>query len=143
MQNLPLVRIFGVVFGVCFLTAGIAGARFGLQALKWPTASGEIVISERVGLGDHKSGHIVAEFPYGRGVVRCGHVVAGRDNMASEVRDYPLGKAVSVSYNPENLSQRVFHPGISAGSIAFTLVGLGAFAMACYAHRELRRQAHA
>jgi hypothetical protein len=143
MQNLPLLRIVGVLFGACFLAAGIAGARLGLEALKWPTAPGHIVISEPVGMGDDAAGKIVAEFPYGPGWARCGHVVAGRENMTSEVRNFPVGAPVNVSYNPRNLAQCVFRPGISGGSLVFALVGLGAFGMAGFAHWTQRRQAQA
>ena len=138
MTNLPFVRIVGIVFGVCFVAIGLLGLRHGITTLAWPSAPAKVIISEQVGVGDQSAGNIVAEFHLGQGIYHCGTVISGRDNGASDVRAYPVGRQITVRYRRDNIGQCVFIPGVSGGSIVFLLVGIAAFGLALYAHLKLR-----
>ncbi|HEX4181057.1 MAG TPA: DUF3592 domain-containing protein [Caulobacteraceae bacterium] len=140
MTNLPLVRAVGLIFGACFAAAGLMGMRYGMTTLAWPSAPARIIISERVGMGDHAAGNIVAEFRLGEAIHHCGTVISGRDNSASDVRTYPVGRWIQVRYRPGDVGRCVFIPGISGGGVAFLLVGIAAFGLALYAHLSLRKR---
>jgi hypothetical protein len=139
MNYLPLARSAGVVFGLCFVVVGLLGLRYGLATLSWPSAPAKIIISEHVGPTDHGGGNIVAAFKLGPAIYHCGQVVLGRDNGASDVRAYPVGRQITVHYKPDEVSRCVFIPGISWGGVAFLLAGIAALGLGLYAHLALRR----
>lgn len=117
MTYLPFVRIAGIIFGVCFVAIGLMGLRYGITTLAWPSAPAKVIISERVGVGDHSAGNIVAEFHLGQGIYHCGTVISGRDNSASDIRAYPVGRQIKVRYRPDNLGQCVFIPNVSGAAL--------------------------
>ena len=62
----PSARVsYRSMIGVCFTLIGILGIWSGGENIGWPSVPGTILQSERIGMGDHQSSTIVAEFKVG------------------------------------------------------------------------------
>jgi hypothetical protein len=139
VTNLPLAKFVGVLFGVCFTLVGFLGVRAGLASYDWTSAPATIIESERVGMGDHQSSKIVAEFKVGPYWYHCGRVRMGVDNSPKDAAAFPLGFAAIVSYDPEHLERCALIPGVSGGSLMLFSVGLAGLLLAAYAHVKMKR----
>lgn len=138
VQNLPLLRLVGAIFGLAFGFAGLAGVREGLESRRWVAAPARILSAQAVGMGDHQSSRIVAEYRWGPYFAHCGQVAIGRDNDPDDVRRYPVGAAIVVRHDPEHVNRCAFQPGVSVASLVFLAVGAGMFGLGLWAHRTLR-----
>jgi hypothetical protein len=118
-----LIRLAGFVFGMGFLAVGLLGIRHGLRTLSWASTSGTVLVSERVGMGDHQAGKIEVEYRVGEYRYHCGVVTSGRDNTWNDTERYPVGSRVF--YDVTAPAKCVLVPGVSVASVVFTLCGLG------------------
>jgi hypothetical protein len=133
-----LLRIVGVLFGVAFASVGGFGMRAGLDSRGWPAAPATVLSSEVIGMGDHTSSRIVAEFKVGADFYHCGQVRLGRENLPQEARAFPVGARVSVHYDPKHMARCVLIPGVSGASLLFAASGVVFLGLAIFAHLRLR-----
>jgi len=138
IANLPLVRLVGLLFGAVFTLVGTLGVRSGFERLGLPSAPAKILRSERIGMGDHMSSAIVAEFKVGPDLYHRGQVRMGRDNMPGDVEDFPVGSTAAVSYDPARMDRCVLVPGVSGGSLVFLATGAAFLGLAAFAHARMR-----
>ena len=116
------------------------------QTRGWPIADGR-VISSRVVRSNRVSDYLADirfEYEVGgrryqgdRRAVRWGRI---RSRFESRARDvvarYPVGSAVSVSYDPQNPSYAMIEPGVSFGSVILLIIGVGFVGIAAIFARE-------
>jgi hypothetical protein len=128
-----------VICGVGLTTGGIIQLVRAKTSVNWPTAPGKVVtswIEEEEDVSDKGevvimyTAHIEYEF-VAKGKTFKGNRVAYGDyssNSASHARSilnrYPLGKAVSVYYRPDNPTDCLLEPGLKLQSWAFFGAGL-------------------
>lgn len=137
MNKLRLLRLLGLVLGVCLAVAGLYGLKSELQSASWRKVPAKIVMSEVSGGGERRSSLVMAEYRIGEGVYQCGHVRAGRDNAASDARRYPMGADATVAYDPGQPTRCALEQGVSATSIALLIGGVGFLGLAVFAQRRM------
>jgi hypothetical protein len=137
MNRWRLLRLIGLVLGVCLAVAGLVGVKSGLQSTSWRRAPARIVMSEVSGTGEHRSSLVMAEYKIGDGIYQCGHVRAGGNNAASDATRYPMGASVTVAYDPAQVTSCALEPGVPALSIALLAAGAAFLGLAVFAHRRM------
>jgi hypothetical protein len=130
--------------GIGILIGGIVSVVNGKATMKWPVTQGAVVsvkVGERVSTNDHKD--ITYYFP----VITYKFTVGGRDYTADRlsfssndstfrteteafIKTFPIGKKVSVHYNPASPRDAILEPGSSAEAwamivLAVPLIALG------------------
>jgi hypothetical protein len=137
MNKLRLLRLIGLVLGVCLLVAGLLGVKSGLQSASWRSAPAKIVMSDVMGSGERRSSLVMAEYRIGDGIYQCGHVQAGRENSASDAKRYPVGADATVAYDPSEPTHCALEQGVSALSIVLLIGGAGFLGLALYIQRRM------
>jgi hypothetical protein len=137
--------LFGAIFaafGLVLLSLGLANLRRARASENWPVTRGTIVYGRidasdaavhvengRVLRGTTEGAHLVYGYDVGgrrrySNVRRFGQIAASTGNWASEIADrYPLGKEVTVAYDPADPDRAVLEPGI--GPEAWWVPGAG------------------
>jgi hypothetical protein len=136
-MSITMSLLFGAPFflaGLGLLWKGMTGLRQARQALHWPTAPGVITCSE-IKITSDSDGDSYAP------VVEYTYAVAGREYRSDSLwagtrlaatrkfaatitSQYPLGHAVTVTYNPAKPTSAVLEPGKT--KFAWMYVGAGA-----------------
>jgi|SRR5271166_4878909 len=97
-----------------------------------------IFFPHRIGMGDHMSSAILAEFKVGPNFYHCGRVRMGQDNVPGHAKDFPVGSTAADSYDPTRMDRRVLVPGVSVGSLVFLATGISFLGLAAFAHARMR-----
>jgi len=133
------MKFFAMFFMLLGVTALMFGARIALegwQAKSWPEAKGRIVLSKVTELRTSKNIRVARlcvtlDYLYmvGQKIYEGHRLNSGWRCFASENRvrqimeRYPVGKAVTVRYNPKNPEISMLEPGLNW--TAFMLLGVG------------------
>lgn len=147
-QGLFIMPIFIIVGVALTVFWGIPTARNAMQSQKWPSTDGQITtsrVSENQSSSDDSltySAKIAYEYTV-NDTKYIGSTVTFGDYGSSDpahagniVNRYPVGKAVNVYYNPDDLQTSVLEPGMGWSSfmgliigVIFSLVGIAGFMM--------------
>lgn len=139
LQLLPLVF---VITGAVILFFGIRQIQQANASLTWPSVPGVVTVSE---LGKHISNddndstssttsttysaditydYLVDDVSYVSSAIQFGQVSSSDPAVARTVlKQYEVGKAVNVYYNPEKPSQSVLEPGLQGGTWFLPIFG--------------------
>lgn len=142
-NNLPgWVAFFPLIFlgvGLILFAVGAYQINHGMASTKWPTVQGVITVAE---LGkqldrdidnnrtsttysaDISYDYLVDDQPYVNGSVHFGAMKSSDPSVArAMLQRYPVGKSVTVFYNPARPQQAVLEPGVPG--VAWVLPALG------------------
>jgi hypothetical protein len=124
-----------VVAGLVLLWAGSAEWRHARASASWPTTSG-IVEKSFSSIGRHQGRHIEIVYRYEvqASPFRSGRVAFGSFSPATGLRwlrDYPVGAAVTVRYDPRNPSISVLEPTLVKGSWVMPSFGVLFLTVGC------------
>lgn len=126
-----------------FLLIGIGLTFWGWNILQnarasaeWPTADGKVTKSEVSYSTDADGGdsyspevtytYTVNNTSYSNNTIKFGENAYSSRNKAEGIASsYPVGKNVTVYYDPEKPERSVLEPGVSAGS--YIVIGIGVF----------------
>jgi hypothetical protein len=135
------IAIFPLIFlgvGLLLLTIGALQIYRGEQSKEWPTVPGVITVAELGKQSDRDSDgrtsttyradisydYLVNDTAYVNGNVHFGSMQSSDPSTARAVlKRYPVGKSVTVYYNPARPQQAVLEPGVAA--VAWILPALG------------------
>ncbi len=125
--------------GLILFTVGAYQIYHGMESTAWPTVRGVITVAE---LGKHidrdldnnstdttysadiSYDYLVDDQAYVNGSVHFGSMSSSDPSMArAMLQRYPVGKTVTVFYNPERPQQAVLEPGVAG--VAWVLPALG------------------
>jgi hypothetical protein len=141
--NLPgWITLFPLIFlgvGLTLFAVGAYQIDQGQRSTKWPTVNGVITVAE---LGKHidrdtdrkttsttysadiSYDYWIDDVPYVNGNVHFGSMRSSDPSMARTIlQRYPVGKPVTVYYNPARPQQAVLEPGVAG--VAWVLPALG------------------
>ena len=137
-----ICAVFAVV-GVALLVAGLRDVWRAARSRRWPTAPGKVISAEELqrerklpeeaggGSRIHYEAHVHYEYTVGRILIGSTVLSMGPSESSSEARAqailarYPPGKALQVSYNPQDPTESVLEPG--ASPVNFVRAGMGVF----------------
>lgn len=126
-----------------FLLVGLGLSVWGWTILQdarasasWPSAEGRVIGSEVTRSTDADGGdsyspevtysYTVENASYTNDLIKFGENAYGSRNKAEEIAaNYPVGRAVTVYYDPEQPDLSALEPGVTAGS--FIVLCIGAF----------------
>lgn len=136
---LTLFPLLFLVVGLILLAIGGRQLYQGEQSKGWPTVQGKIAVAElgkRVDRDNDNStvsttysadisyDYIVADVTYINGDVHFGAMSSSDPSAARRLlQRYPVGKVVTVYYNPAQPQQAVLEPGIAG--VTWILPGIG------------------
>jgi hypothetical protein len=125
--------------GYVFIVLTVFPIRFFPEALasrSWPSVEGEITTSEEEKVGSHYRVSLKPKINYSYSVngeiYRSGRIKIGAQSISSTDRSwvertlkrYPLGKKLTVYYNPKLPLKTVLEPGLNLRIYSFVLIGL-------------------
>jgi Protein of unknown function (DUF3592) len=145
---LPLFPLLFLLVGLILLAIGARQIYQGQQSEHWPTVTGKIAVAE---LGKHidrdsdnttssttysadiSYDYLVDDVAYVNSAVHFGSLNSSDPSVARRLlQRYPVGKQVTVYYNPARPQQAVLEPGIQGSTwvlpglgLIFSLVGSG------------------
>lgn len=123
MKKPGAVTVIGVVFlgfGVLLFVDGLGPFLAGGASLEWPTIEGEVISSEIVTNGGRRTVKYRAAIQYEYSVngrkyssdkVTIMPTKGTRDKAQRQVNKYPVGKTISVHYDPNEPEFAVLEPG--------------------------------
>jgi len=136
---LPLFPLLFLMVGLILLAIGARQLYQGEQSKSWPTVQGKIALAELGKRVDRDSDnstvsttysadisydYIVDDVAYVNGDVQFGAVSSSDPSSARRLlQRYPVGKVVTVYYNPAQPQQAVLEPGIAG--VTWILPGIG------------------
>ena len=142
-----------VLMGIFFAVQGVLEWDRAAKSSSWPTVAGTVTRSEVTShRSTHKgrtstSYHAHIEFDYevdGKGLHgnrRSYKVLASSQSAANEaVAAYPVGRSVTVSYDPQDPERAVLEPGWDWSNAIPIAVGLFAIAFVSFVHWLVVRQ---
>lgn len=131
--TVPLI-VFSVIFlvvGIGILLWGITTSQTALRSQQWPTVPGTVTAAQvktstsrsstTRRTTTHYSGHITYIYRVNgqdftaTQVSFADYSSSDRQHASEIVNRYPAGRAVTVSYNPQNPAQAVLEPGFGTG----------------------------
>lgn len=142
-----------VLLGIFFAVQGVLEWDRAAKSASWPTVAGTVTRSE---VTSHRSStkgrtttsyHAHIEFDYAvdgkalHGNRRTYKVMASSQSAANEaVAAYPVGRSVTVSYDPQDPERAVLEPGWDWSNAIPIAVGLFAIAFVSFVHWLVVRQ---
>jgi hypothetical protein len=136
--HLRAIALFCLVIGLVTAGVGAKGVVLGRRSAHWPRADGRIVQS-RVVARAVKHGVVhdplirytfaVGPKTYSGARVHYGSNTGDLEYALATVHGYAVGRAVSVSYDPEDPTANVLQPGLKPN--ALIVPGIGAVLLAC------------
>jgi Protein of unknown function (DUF3592) len=140
-----LISLLFIVVGAGFVIWSVFGLVSAVLSRQWPSVPGTIVVSDLHRANDEGSytyrpevcyRYSVSGTEYVANVTRYGDGISLSTSKPAvkTVRKYPVGKLVTVHYNPHNPSEAVLEPGVNwliAASFAMgaVFVVAGTFAL--------------
>jgi len=148
MQRKALLFIWFVigVVGLCIFLYGQYQLTRARASVRWPLVDGKIITSQvqshhgedgTTYSADIEYSYTVNEKQFKSDVI----VIGGHDYGSSAVERYPLGKSVTVAYNPVKTHQAVLEPGVESTELQTWGISMmsGCFFMAVLFNFILRR----
>lgn len=137
---LSLFPLLFLVVGLILLVIGARQLYQGEQSKAWPTVQGKIAVAELGKRVDRDSDnstvsttysadisydYIVDDVAYVNGDLHFGSVSSSDPSSARRLlQRYPVGKVVTVYYNPAQPQQAVLEPGIAGVTWILPVIGL-------------------
>jgi len=156
------VMLWWTLIGFCFLmlfSAGVYSIHYSWTSLRdarasidWPTAEGTIVLSRRFRSNPNAPpGRIEYVYTVGDVAYSSDVVLFGQGYTSDHFRSYPAGTTVTVTYDPDDVTNAVLEPGefnnfapfyFGGGVLLFCgcVILTGVYQMARTVYRAFRKQ---